>query len=106
VPVTIPPPQVMPSPAVEIDNGVIEEARNRQRRRRATGIAFGAGAIAIGILALLIGGGGKSNSGAWGGPHSARPLKLTLVHGRAFVGGSPALMGSHLRCRPATLEYA
>jgi hypothetical protein len=94
VPVTIPPPSVAPLPAVEIDAGVIEEARQRQRRRRATGIAFGA-AIVIAILALVIGGGGGGgdNSGAAGEPPSGRPLKLALVHGRALLGGQPALIG-------------
>jgi hypothetical protein len=42
---------------------------------------------------LLIGGGADGSSGAAGGSPSARPLKLTLVHGRAFIGGQPALIG-------------
>jgi hypothetical protein len=93
VPVTIPPPTTTPaSPAVEIDAGVIEEARRRQRRRRATGIAVGAGAVAI-VLSALPGGGGSGNSDAPGKPAPASPSKLTLVHGRAFMGGQPALMG-------------
>jgi hypothetical protein len=91
VPVSVEPPQRKPSVAVEIDSGVIEEARRRQRRRHAAG-AVGAVALAILIAALLIGG-GKGGSGAAGEPSSARPLKLTLVHGRAFSGGQPALMG-------------
>ena len=76
-----------------IEDGVIEEARRRQRRRHAAGIALGATAVAIAISALLIGGGGSGNSGAPGEPPSSGPLKLTLLHGRAFVGGRPALMG-------------
>jgi hypothetical protein len=94
VPVTVPPPELMPSPAVEIEDGVIEEARRRQRRRRTTRIALGAGAVVIAISALLIGGGDKGGSGM-SREHSseARPLKVTLVHGRAFVGGQPALIG-------------
>ncbi|HEY7830031.1 MAG TPA: hypothetical protein VIC06_05645 [Solirubrobacteraceae bacterium] len=94
MPVTAPPPEVThSSAAVEIDNGVIEEARRRQRRRRATGMTLGAGAVVVAIGALLIGGGGKGESGAAGEQSSATPRKLTLVHGRAFLGGQPALMG-------------
>ncbi len=93
MPVTIPPPQAAPSPAVEIESGVIEEARRRQRRRRTAGVALGAGAVLIAISALLIGGGGNSSSGAPGEPPPESPLKLTLLHGRAFAGGQPALMG-------------
>jgi hypothetical protein len=90
--VTIPPPTATPSPVREIDNGVIEEARRRQRRRRTLGIALSTGAVAIAIAVLLIGG-GSGNSGAPGKPSPAGPLKMTLVHGHAFVGGQPALMG-------------
>lgn len=93
MPVTIPPSQAPPSPMVEIEDGVIEEARRRQRRRRMAGIALGAGAVLIAISALLIGGGGSGNSGTAGKPPPSSPLKLTLLHGRAFVGGQPALMG-------------
>jgi hypothetical protein len=94
VPVTVAPPQAPPSPPVEIEGGVIEEARRRQRRRRAAGIALGGGAVVIAaVSALLIGGGGSGNSGAPGEPSPGSPLKLTLVHGRAFIGGQPALMG-------------
>lgn len=92
------PPQAEPSPAVEIeiDSGVIEEARRRQRRRRAVGSVLGAGAVAIVVAAALIGGkgnGGSGGSGAAGDPAAVSPLKLTLVHGRALIGGQPALMG-------------
>jgi hypothetical protein len=93
VPVTLTPPEVTPSPTVDIDGGVIEEARHRQRRRRTTGIALGAIAVAIAGAALLIGGGGSGHSGATGEPAPDSPLKLTLVHGRVFSGGQPALMG-------------
>jgi hypothetical protein len=93
VPVTIAPPRATPSAAVEIEDGVIEEARRRQRRRRTAGISVGAGAVVIAISALLIGGGGSGNPGAPGEPSPGRPLKLTLVHGRAFSGGRPMLMG-------------
>jgi hypothetical protein len=41
----------------------------------------------------LIAGGGKGGSGAAGQSPLAGSLKLTLVHGRAFIGGQPALMG-------------
>jgi hypothetical protein len=92
VPITAARPTATPSPAVEIEDGVIEEARRRQRRRRRVGLALGAATVAIGIAALLIGGSGGS-SGAPGEPSPAGPLKLALVHGRAFVGGQPALMG-------------
>lgn len=92
MPLTVPPPQASPSDALEIDDGVIEQARRRQRRRRVAGIALaGGGALAIAVSALLIGGGG--GSGVAGRSSSARPLKLTLVHGRAYIGGRPALMG-------------
>jgi hypothetical protein len=95
VPVTVPPPQATPPPAVEaeLEDGVIEEARRRQRRRHATGIAIGAVAAVIAVSALLIGGGGTRNPGSARVPLSGRPLRLTLVHGRAFVAGRPALMG-------------
>jgi hypothetical protein len=94
------PPAALPAPVeidagiapVEIDAGVIEEARRRQRRRRAMCIALGVVA-AIVAGALWVGGGGKSNSGGAGKAQSGNPLKLTLVRGRAFVGGQPALMG-------------
>ncbi len=91
MPITLAPPQATPSPTVEIEDGVIEEARRRQRRRRTAGIALAA-AIIIGITMLSIGGGGD-NSGAPGEHSPAGPLKLTLVHGRAFAGGQPALIG-------------
>jgi hypothetical protein len=92
VPLTVPPPQASPSSALEIDDGVIEEARRRQRRRHVTGIALaGAATAAVAISALLIGGG--RGSGVEGRSLSARPLKLTLVHGRAYIGGQQALMG-------------
>ncbi len=102
MPVTLPPPQVAlapppapPSPPVEIRDGVIEEARrrHRRRRRRAAGIALGTGALVIAALAALLGGGGGGNSGAPGEPPPGGPQKLTLVRGRAFEGGQPALMG-------------
>ncbi|HEY7933679.1 MAG TPA: hypothetical protein VID48_07625 [Solirubrobacteraceae bacterium] len=93
MPVTLPPPQATPSAPVEVKDGVIEEARRRQRHRRTASTALGAGAVVVAISALLIGGGGKGSSGAAGEPSSARPLKLALVHGRAFVGGQPALLG-------------
>jgi hypothetical protein len=85
------PPQATPYPTVEIEDGVIEEARRRQRRRHTAGAALAA-LVAIGVWALLIGGGGAS-SGAPSESSPAGPSKLTLVHGRAFIGGRPALMG-------------
>lgn len=90
--VTVPPPGQTPSPPAEIEDGVIKEARRRQRRRRATGIALAAGAAVIALLALLIGGGGKGGSGPAGRPPAGEST-LTLRHGRAFIGGQPALMG-------------
>jgi hypothetical protein len=81
-----------PRPADGPDAGVIEEARRRQRRRRAAGIAFGVlAAIVAGALWLGGGGGGASARGEH--VPTERPLKLALVHGQAFVGGQPALMG-------------
>jgi hypothetical protein len=92
VPLTVPPPQASPSGALELDDGVIEEARRRQRRRHLTGVALGgAAAVALAASALLIGGGG--GSGVDDRSSSARPLKLTLVHGRAYLGAQRALMG-------------
>ncbi|HEY4917677.1 MAG TPA: hypothetical protein VIH92_12240 [Solirubrobacteraceae bacterium] len=92
MPLTVPPPQASPSSALEIDDGVIEEARRRRRRRHLTAIALGgAGAAALAASALLIGGG--RGSGVEGRSSSAQPLKLTLVHGRAYIGGRQALMG-------------
>lgn len=100
---TVTPPQATSSApvevedAVEVEDGVIEEARRRQhrrrRRRRAAGIALGGTAVVVAAIAALWAGGGGGNSGAPGGPPPGAPLKLTLVHGRAFVGGQPALMG-------------
>ncbi|HWY89262.1 MAG TPA: hypothetical protein VNY31_01185 [Solirubrobacteraceae bacterium] len=92
MPVTVAPPSATPPPPVEIQDGVIEDARRRQHRRRTTGIALGGPAVVIAIAALLIGG-GSGSSGAPGEPPRDSPLKLTLLHGRAFVGGQPALMG-------------
>jgi len=91
--VTVPPPGQSPSPPADIEDGVIKEARRRQRRRRATGVAIGAGTALIAILALLIGGGGKRGSGPSGGPPAGESTKLTVLHGRAFIGDQPALMG-------------
>jgi hypothetical protein len=99
-PPATPPPATSPASAetnagaapLEIDAGVIRDARRRQRRRRATGIAIGAWAVGIAIAALLIGG-GNGKPRAPGEPSPAGPLKLALVHGRAFVGGQPALIG-------------
>jgi hypothetical protein len=98
MPVTVPPqeigpPQMESPPAAGIDNGVIEEARRRQHRRRVTGVALGGGALAIAIFALLIGGAGEGGSGTAGEPPLAGSVKLALVHGRALIGGQPALMG-------------
>jgi hypothetical protein len=94
VPVTIPPPRALPpSPPAEIEDGVIEEARRRQRRRRATGVALGGGTAVIALLGLLIGGGGKGGSGPAGGSPPGESTKLTLLHGRPFIDGQPALMG-------------
>jgi hypothetical protein len=89
---TAPPEATPPLPVVEIEDGVIEEARRRQRRRRKLGIALGAAIAVIGIAALLIGGGG-GHAHAPGESSPAGPLQVTLVHGHAFVGGQPALMG-------------
>jgi hypothetical protein len=89
VSVTVDPSQTEPPVAVEIDSGVIEDARRRQRRRRAAGIAFAA-AAAIVAGALWIGGGGDGSSASGEPGAGARPLKLTLVHGRVFIGGQPA----------------
>jgi hypothetical protein len=93
VPATIAPPQATPATKVEseIEGGVIEEARRRQRHRRMTSLALAAGAAMIAIAGLLIGGG--DNAGTPGEPSPDSPQKLALVHGRAFVGGQPALMG-------------
>src|ERR1700684_2853708 len=88
---TVAPPQATPSPAVEIENGVIEEARRRQRRRRTAGGALGGATVALAIAALAIGGSGNSETPSQ--PSLTGPLKVTLVRGRAFIGGQPALMG-------------
>jgi hypothetical protein len=81
---------VAPRPADGPDAGVIEEARKRQRRRRAAGIAF-SGLAAVVAVALWIGGGGRGGSGVHGESVSiGRPPRLTLMHGRAFIGGRPA----------------
>ena len=76
-----------------IDNGVIEEARVRQLRRRWIGGALAVVAAVALIGLLLIGGGSGSSSPPTSGGRSGPPLKLALEHGRAFIGGQPALMG-------------
>jgi len=92
VPVTVAPPHTTSLP--EIEGGVIEEARQRQRRRRVAGVVLGGAACAIAaLLVVLIGGGGGENAGPPGEPSPGSPLMLTLVHGHAFLGGQPALMG-------------
>lgn len=91
MPVTIAPPQATSYRAVEIEDGVIQDARRRQQRRRKAGIALGIGAFFIGLAALLIGGGG--DSGASRDPAPGGPLKLALVHGRALAGAHAALLG-------------
>ena len=94
MPVTVAPPHTTSSPAIEIEGGVIEEARRRQHRRRVAGVVLGgASCVIAALLVLLIGGGGGDNAGAPGEPSPGSPLKLTLVHERAFIGGQPALMG-------------
>ncbi|MGO9321538.1 MAG: hypothetical protein ACLQBY_12145 [Solirubrobacteraceae bacterium] len=81
-----------PRPADGPDAGVIEEARRRQRRRRTAGIAFGVVAAIVAGALWIGGGGGDSNASGEHVP-TERPLKLAVVHGRAFIGGQPALMG-------------
>ena len=76
-----------------IENGVIEEARDRQRRRRVLRVALGGIGALVSIGLLLIGGGRGSTSGVPGLGRSGRPQKLALVHGRVYSGGQPALMG-------------
>ena len=92
MPVTLESPKES-APSTAIDNGIIEEARVRQRRRRVIGAALCGVAAAIAISLLSIGGGGGAGPGPSGDPQPGRPLKLTLVRGRAFIGGQPALMG-------------
>jgi hypothetical protein len=41
----------------------------------------------------VTGGGGDRNTGARGEPPAGAPQKLALVHGRAFLGGQPELIG-------------
>ena len=77
-----------PRPADGPDAGVIEEARRRQQRRRSAGIAFGVLAAVV-AGALWLGGGGGSSARSEPGAGS-RSLKLSLVHGRVYVGGRPA----------------
>jgi hypothetical protein len=91
VPVTLRPTQATSALAVDVDSGVIEEARRRQHRRHIASIALGTVSAVIAGAALLIGGGG--NSRLLGEPALDSPMKLTLVRGRAFSGGRPALMG-------------
>ncbi len=94
MPVTVTPPRTTSSPAIEIESGVIEEARRRQRRRRVASVLLGgAPCVIAGLLVLLIGGGGGDSANAPGKPSPGSPLKLTLAHGRAYIGGQPALMG-------------
>ncbi len=91
MPVTVESPESKPPVAVEIDSGVIEEARRRQRRRHTLGV-LGAAAVAIALAALLIGG-NKGGSSATGKQTPEGPPRLAVMQGRAFVGGHPALMG-------------
>lgn len=92
MPVTVEP-RTARTQAADIDNGVIEEARDRQRRRRLTIAVLGGVAALIAVSVLLVGGGGTTGSKMAGGPEPDHPPKLALVHGQAFSGGQPALMG-------------
>jgi hypothetical protein len=88
------PPPVEAPPVEAADAGVIEEARRRQHSRRRTGGVLASAALAIAGLALLVGGANNGNSPTSGARLSARrPLKLTFVHGNAFINGQPALAG-------------
>jgi hypothetical protein len=92
--VTVAPPHTTSSSAIEIGDGVIEEARRRQRRRRVAGVVLGGVAcVIVAIAALSIGGGGGDDAGAPGESSPGSPSKLALVHGRVFIGGQPALVG-------------
>jgi hypothetical protein len=75
---------------VEIDDGVIEEARRRQRRRRrAIGAVLAAGALVGVALGLSLGGGAGSATNASADYALGGPLKLTIAHGRPYVNGQP-----------------
>jgi hypothetical protein len=88
-----PAPVEAPSPEA-VDAGVIEEARRRQRSRRRAGTALASAALVIAGSALLIGAANNGNSPTSAAHLSARrPLKLTFVHGHAFINGQPALAG-------------
>ena len=80
---------ISPTPTVEIDDGVIEEARRRQRRRRLGLCAVFTGVVAV-LAGLLLGGGG---GGSVGHPGERllrqRPLHLTFVDGRPYVNEQP-----------------
>lgn len=76
-----------PSPIVEIDDGVIKEARRRQRRREAwIATILVAAAIAAGSLALSSGGGASLIRGVG---FRLGPPKLMYVHGFPYLGGQP-----------------
>jgi hypothetical protein len=97
-PAAEPPPTQLPPvehPPVEaLDAGVIEEARRRQHRRRRAAVALAGAALVTAGSALLIGGGNSGNSPTSSAHLSARrPLKLTFVHGHAFINGQPELIG-------------
>ena len=81
-----------PPPTIEIDDGVIEQARRRQRRRWLGFAAVLAGALAV-LAGLLIGGGGGARAGRLGGLRfHQRPLHLAFVDGRPYVNGRPFVL--------------
>ncbi len=93
MPTTAPPPVKQPSatPAhgVEIDDGVIEEARRRQHRRRGAISAVLLAAVALGA-GLLLGATGKGATGHAGRTALRLPRpQLAFVRGRPYVNGQP-----------------
>ena len=83
---TPPPPDVL-----DVDAGVIEEARERQRRQR-WWVAMAAAVLVIVTVLLLVLGGGRSTADR-GGLTAAQPSKLTFKHGYAYVNGQPIQVG-------------
>jgi hypothetical protein len=83
---TAPPPD-----ALDVDAGVIEEARARQRRHWTGAAAVLAAAVLVGIVLVVTGGAGRSGVGRVLPTFGS--LKLTFVHGRAYVGGQALQVG-------------
>ena len=88
-PTTVTPP---PPDLLDVDAGVIEEARRRQRRQRIAGAAL-VSAVAAGVVALSLSGGAHRARPPSPGP--AAPLRLSASP--TWLTGTPLAGVTHLR---------